>query len=644
MVLGKLKSVVSNAVKTVDIESKSSSNEELGRKVAELEEYNQQYPEPTEEEYATLPRVAGYAPYQAYLICLVEFAERASYYGVQGCLANFVQLPLPEGGNGAGAPARGTQKNAGALGLGLQVSTAISLLLTFMVYLTPLVGGYLADKRWGRVRTIWWGIWIGGFSHIIMIIAAIPTVLKHGHSALAPTIISIITLAFGSGFIKPNLLPLLYDQYQHKRDVVITDEKTGKKVIVSRDSTLQKMTLFFYWAVNVGGFFAVATSYSAKRVGFWLAFLLPGIVYFVTVPVLMMVSPSLSKEAPSGYSVLGEALGVLGAAFKPGFIGRMRRGEFWEYAMPSVIAEKRPQDLEKVNKRGEKKISWTDQFVKDVRVTFASSYLFLYYVIYNINDSGLGSVTTSQANGMTTNGVPNDLINNINPLVIIVFIPILDYVIYPIMNRYGINFRPVYKVFTGFMLASLASVSGAIIQHYIYKTSPCGNYASNCDIGTGVSPISVWVECVLYALQAMSECFAMTAGYELAYTRAPVHMRGLVMALFLFTTSLSAALSEALTGALVDPHITWVFAGTAIAGAVFAFAFLFVYRNLHIEMDKERHEQEEKLRLEFISKMEELEKDKVQEDVISAQVSRALDTFEEDKELQAIASASMTKK
>lgn len=39
---------------------------------------------PTEEEKNTLRKVAGKIPNIAYWLCAVEFAERASYYGVKG--------------------------------------------------------------------------------------------------------------------------------------------------------------------------------------------------------------------------------------------------------------------------------------------------------------------------------------------------------------------------------------------------------------------------------------------------------------------------------------------------------------------------------------------------------------------------------
>lgn len=38
-------------------------------------------PFPTEEEWATLPRVAGSIPWTAWTVAFVEFVERFSYYG-----------------------------------------------------------------------------------------------------------------------------------------------------------------------------------------------------------------------------------------------------------------------------------------------------------------------------------------------------------------------------------------------------------------------------------------------------------------------------------------------------------------------------------------------------------------------------------
>lgn len=55
------------------------------------------YPEPTDEERSSLRKVADSIPVVAYWLCAVEFAERASYYGVQGIFSNFMEFPLPAG-------------------------------------------------------------------------------------------------------------------------------------------------------------------------------------------------------------------------------------------------------------------------------------------------------------------------------------------------------------------------------------------------------------------------------------------------------------------------------------------------------------------------------------------------------------------
>jgi hypothetical protein len=90
----------------------------------------EQYPVPTEEDTRLLRKVADSIPTKAYLLCVVEFAERASYYGVKTVFSNFMQFPLPEGGNGAEAPPRDSEHTAGALRRGMQFSVAIGLLFT----------------------------------------------------------------------------------------------------------------------------------------------------------------------------------------------------------------------------------------------------------------------------------------------------------------------------------------------------------------------------------------------------------------------------------------------------------------------------------------------------------------------------------
>lgn len=55
---------------------------EPGQRSASVAE-REDYPLPTEEEARTLRKVADSIPNVAWMLCIVELAERASYYGVQ---------------------------------------------------------------------------------------------------------------------------------------------------------------------------------------------------------------------------------------------------------------------------------------------------------------------------------------------------------------------------------------------------------------------------------------------------------------------------------------------------------------------------------------------------------------------------------
>jgi dipeptide/tripeptide permease len=361
------------------------------------------------------------------------------------------------------------------------------------------------------------------------------------------------------------------DQYQYQRQYTKV-LKSGEKVLVDPETTIQRMMLIFYGLINVGAFYAVATTYAEKYVGYWLAFLLPGIIYFLLPILLWVFYKRTIKKAPSrtAYHNVGAIIWI--AIQKNGW--RLFRKGFWDPARPSVMR------ANGITTYKGAEIPWDDQLVDDVRRTFSACQIFLYFIVYNLNDGGIGSIATSQGSTMTTAGAPNDLLGNFNPLTIIVAIPILSYGVYPLFNKLRIPFGRITRITTGFTLAWISGIIGAIVQWRIYVTSPCGYYATGCAIGDGVSPLSIWLQVPNVALGALSECLCNVTAYELAYARSPKNMRALVMSLFLFTNALSAAVGEAVTPAIADPHLIWVWAGPAIAMFFLTVHFHWTYRHL----------------------------------------------------------------
>jgi proton-dependent oligopeptide transporter, POT family len=129
----------------------------------------------------------------------------------------------------------------------------------------------------------------------------------------------------------------------------------------------------------------------------------------------------------------------------------------------------------------------------------------------------------------------------------------------------------------------------AVVQYYIYKTSPCGFQANNCfnpDGTVNPAPINVWAQTGCYVLIAFSEIFASITSLEYAYSKAPRNMRSLVQAIALFTNAISAAIAEALNPLAGDPLLIWnygVFAVLSFFGGVF---FLWQFWGLDKEEDE----------------------------------------------------------
>jgi proton-dependent oligopeptide transporter, POT family len=79
---------------------------------------------------------------------------------------------------------------------------------------------------------------------------------------------------------------------------------------------------------------------------------------------------------------------------------------------------------------------------------------------YGQMDANLNSMSTY----MRTDGFPNDLLANINPLTLVILIPIMDRFIYPGLRKIGIKMLPITRITLGFFIGATAMAYCAIIQ------------------------------------------------------------------------------------------------------------------------------------------------------------------------------------
>lgn len=373
---------------------------------------------------------------------------------------------------------------------------------------------------------------------------------------------------------KPNVSPLLLDQVTTTVPKVLT-LASGERVIEDPESTTERVMLWFYLLINIGGFMGVATSYAEKYVGWWLAFLIPLILY-IPLPLLLWFLYKRLVLHPPGGSDLGNVFRVLSIALRRAGLNKIGRKGFWDLAKPSSIAA--------AGLENKYKTKWNDEFVEDVRRTFQATGIFCFFPIQMMNDTGIGSAASFLSTMLRTDGVPNDVVQNFNSLCIILMAPVLNYGLYPLLRRGNIQYGPIARITTGLALSTMGGVAYTVLNAYAYKLSPCGEYgSSDCKIGSGVADISIWWMAVPYAIGGISELFINVPAYGIAYSRAPVNMRGLVSAINLFSTAISYTIGLAASSVITDPYLTWDFGGVAIAGGVLTVIFYFTFRHIDDE-------------------------------------------------------------
>lgn len=177
---------------------------------------------------------------------------------------------------------------------------------------------------------------------------------------------------------------------------------------------------------------------------------------------------------------------------------------------------------------------------------------------------------------MTRNGVPNDVITNLQSISLIILIPIVDKFLYPALRNANIRFTPIKRIAFGFILASFTMVAATVVQYYIYETGECSKYMNGDDCAP--SPVNVWTQAVPYVFIGLSEIFTSITGLEFAFTKAPKNMRSLVTSYWHFMFAFSNALGQALVPLADDPLLVWSYGVAAILAFVGGILFWFHQR------------------------------------------------------------------
>jgi len=182
-------------------------------------------------------------PVGLFVLFFTEMWERFSYYGMRALLILFLTAKILEGGW------EWEKKEAYAL-YGWYV---------MLVYFLPMLGGWLADNKWGHVKTVIIGAAIITAGHAALAIAD----MDLGMNLNFVFYIGLLLLVFGTGLFKPNMSSIvgkMYPPHSKKKDGAYT---------------------IFYMGVNSGAFIGtLLVGWIGEHYGWKFGFGLAGIFMF----------------------------------------------------------------------------------------------------------------------------------------------------------------------------------------------------------------------------------------------------------------------------------------------------------------------------------------------------------------------------
>ncbi|OHW98012.1 POT family protein [Colletotrichum incanum] len=503
---------------------------------------------PSASQWDGLRRVPDKLPTVALLILVVELGERFTYFGLSGPIQNYINNPYDP-----------TSDLPGALGRGQAVATALGNFFKFWAYASTVIGAVVADQYLGKFKAILAACAVYIVGLIILVATSTPASINNG-AGFGGLIAAMITIGLGTGGIKANVTPMCAEQYRNSHPVVRT-LKSGEEVLVDPELTVQRLFMWFYWVVNIGALSPLITVNVEAHHSFWLAYLIPLIAIIMSAGVFFSGQKKYVKVPPEGSAII-DALRVTRIAIK-------EKG--FENATPSALRENGHDTHYIIASEAR----YTDEYVMDVMRGLKSCKMFLFFPLYFVGWIQIWNNLISQAGEMALHGTPNDLLQNLDPIALCIFIPFLDMVVYPLFRKYRIDFDPVTRIFVGFLFASISMVYASVLQHYIYKSPP--------------KSIHVWIQAPAYILVAFSEAFIIVTGLELAFTQAPKNLRSVVSALFWLTIGVAAAICIALAPVSQDPYLVWMYGSLGIVGFVAGCAF---YVSFYPGRNKQSSEQE----------------------------------------------------
>lgn len=489
---------------------------------------------PPAEAKARLPRQIPY-------IIGNEACERFSFYGMRNILTIFLVGHL--------------LANQGDLAAREREATDIFHLFVMGVYLFPLLGGWLADKWFGKYRTILWLSLVYCLGHACLAIF-------EGNKTGFYT--GLFLIALGSGGIKPCVSSFVGDQFDR-----------------SNKHLAQKVYDAFYWIINFGSFFAsLLIPLTLDVFGPSVAFGIPGILMFIATAIFwagrrhyVNVPPSpkdphgfvaiaktaLLSPSPSGrpglpMAVAGIVLGV-GSLFATPWIGFISSLCLGLVIFLALFGASLSRHLDHATS------AHPEEDVEGVRTVLRILIVFfLVTPFWSLFDQKASTwILQAQHMELPSWGFFRNAsqMQALNPLLVMLLIPFNNLVLYPGLERMGIRVTPLRRMTAGMVFAGFSWIVAGAIQLGI----------------DGGSQTSILWQVGPYALLTFGEVLVSATGLEFAYSQAPAKMKGVIMSFWSLSTTVGNLWVLLVNAGMKNQGVQGLVAGTGLSHMAFQMFF-----------------------------------------------------------------------
>jgi len=394
---------------------------------------------------------------------------------------------------------------------------------TSLVYITPVLGGWLADRYLGQRKAVLFGGILLAFGHLLMAVEGqqgiADPLVKHADPMINVFWLALSFIIVGSGFLKANISVIVGQLYR------LTD--------VRRDGAYT----IFYMGVNVGSALGtILVGYLGETIGWAYGFGLAGIGMVAGLIIFAVGKPALRGrgEPPDPARLAGPGMGVKLESLLYG-IGVLAVVAIW------LLIQY--QDV----------IGWLllvsgvllllyvlyeafkyDRHTRD-RLLVVLFLIALEPVFWGLYEQSGGSFNLFTDRYVDRGGVPTSLFQSINPIYIVILGPLFAW-LWTALGRRGLEPSTPAKFALGLIqvgLSFLALVWGAEVMG-----------------GAMIPAILVFV---LYLLQTTGELCLSPVGLSAMNRLAPRTMASLIMGAWFFATAggefMAGKIGQAIGGA-----------------------------------------------------------------------------------------------